>query len=195
MPFALFYDTETTGIPLFDQPSEDPRQPHIVEFAAILMDIETRASVASVHMVTKPDGWEIPSEVEAIHGISTARANEIGVPASTIARVALELGRLATFRVGHSQAFDMRMVRIALKRHGFGDEIADEWKAMPAKCTAKLSKPYVPQAKRNPRLGDAYAVLIGEPLEEAHTAKADAIACARIFWAMVDRDPSILSAE
>lgn len=35
---ALFFDTETTGLPLFEQPSEDPRQPHIVQLAACLVD-------------------------------------------------------------------------------------------------------------------------------------------------------------
>lgn len=35
---AIVYDTETTGLPLFSQPSEDPRQPHIVQLAAIVVD-------------------------------------------------------------------------------------------------------------------------------------------------------------
>lgn len=34
---VLFYDTETSGMPLFDQPSSDPRQPHIVQLAAALV--------------------------------------------------------------------------------------------------------------------------------------------------------------
>ena len=30
----LFYDVETTGLPLRGTPSDDPRQPHLVQFAA-----------------------------------------------------------------------------------------------------------------------------------------------------------------
>ena len=38
MKLAIFYDTETTGIPLFSEPSEHPGQPHIVQLAACLVD-------------------------------------------------------------------------------------------------------------------------------------------------------------
>ena len=34
----LFYDTETSGMPLFDQPSSDPRQPHLMQIAAALVE-------------------------------------------------------------------------------------------------------------------------------------------------------------
>lgn len=186
MSLILFYDTETTGLPLFDQPSEDQRQPHIVEFAATLVDADTRASVASVHLVARPDGWEIPDEVAALHGLTTDRARRIGVDERLIVQTALDLARLADCRVGHSEGFDARIVRIGLKRFGFGDAIADEWKAMHAECTAVLAKPHVPGCKRFPKLGEAYRVLVGRELEEAHTAKADAIACAELYWAIKD---------
>lgn len=44
MKTALFYDTETTGLPL----SEHPDQPHIVQLAAILVDLDTRREIASM---------------------------------------------------------------------------------------------------------------------------------------------------
>ena len=57
---ALFYDTETTGMPLWDQPSEDPQQPHIVQLCAWLVDPDTRKTVAGIDLIVKPDGWEVP---------------------------------------------------------------------------------------------------------------------------------------
>ena len=56
MPLIFVYDTETTGIPLFDQPSDDPRQPHIVEVAAGLFDMETGARFGEYHAIVRPDG-------------------------------------------------------------------------------------------------------------------------------------------
>ena len=39
MNLALFYDTETTGLPDFKAPSEAQHQPHIVQLAALLVDL------------------------------------------------------------------------------------------------------------------------------------------------------------
>lgn len=51
---AIVYDCETTGIPLFEQPSEDPRQPHIVQLAACLVDLDTRDTIASIDVIVRP---------------------------------------------------------------------------------------------------------------------------------------------
>ena len=40
MKKILFYDTETTGLPLWSQPSEHPDQPRVVQLAALLCDEE-----------------------------------------------------------------------------------------------------------------------------------------------------------
>ncbi|WP_182340872.1 hypothetical protein [Comamonas koreensis] len=63
MTLALAYDTETTGLPLFKEPSEHPDQPHIVQLGAILVDLNTRTTIASMDVIIRPDGWTIPDEV------------------------------------------------------------------------------------------------------------------------------------
>lgn len=74
MPNILFFDTETTGIPDFKSPSDAPHQPHLVEVAALVIDEDTRQVINGFHSMVRPDGWTIPDEVAAIHGITTERA-------------------------------------------------------------------------------------------------------------------------
>ena len=76
----LFFDTETTGLPLWKEPSEDPRQPHLVELAALLVNPDTREMIAFMDVIIKPNGWTIPVDVSEIHGITTERALAEGIP-------------------------------------------------------------------------------------------------------------------
>lgn len=196
MTLALFYDTETTGLPLFDQPSEDPRQPHIVQLGACLVELEARKTLATLDVVVKPEGWTIPDEVAAIHGITTERALQVGIPESLAVELLLELAKQAELRVGHNEQFDARIVRIACKRH-FTEETAEEWKAGRAECTARLSTPILklpPTEKmrkagrhhpKTPNLGEAFQHFTGRPLEGAHSALVDVHACVEVYHAVM----------
>lgn len=195
MSLLLFYDTETTDKPLFKEPSEDPRQPHLVELAAALVDTTTRRSVASVHMVARPDGWIIPDEVAAIHGITTDYALQVGVPERALFDAFLTLHRLADGRVAHNESFDARIIRIGIKRFGFGgdtaeevDAFADAFKAATSHCTCFGARPFTALPKNKlPTLSEAYLHFFGEELQAAHSAKADMQACADVFWEVQDQ--------
>ena len=91
MNLALFYDTETTGLPDFKAPSEADHQPHIVQLAALLVDLDTRQTIQSMDVIVRPDGWTIPDEVAAVHGISTEHAAEVGIPERTAVQMFMEL--------------------------------------------------------------------------------------------------------
>ena len=80
MNIALVYDTETTGLPLFREPSESPAQPHLVQLGASLVDLDTRSVLSSIDVIVKPDGWTIPDEVAAIHGITNEKAMDLCIP-------------------------------------------------------------------------------------------------------------------
>lgn len=192
---ALFFDSETSGLPLYNEPSEDPRQPHIVQLGACLVDLATRKVLASLDVIVKPEGWVIPAEVAAIHGIDHERAMALGVPESLAVELLLELHKQAEFRVAHNEDFDARIVRIACKRF-FDEATTDEWKAGIAKCTATLSTPILklPPTKKmvaagrthykTPNLGEAYRFFTGRELVGAHSAMVDVLACMEVFHAI-----------
>jgi DNA polymerase III subunit epsilon len=192
---ALFYDTETTGLPLFNEPSEDPRQPHIVQLGAALVNLDTFDQVASLDLIVRPDGWTVPDDVAAIHGITTEHAMDVGVSAEMVIHMLMELWGCADVRIGHNEGFDARMVRIALMRHASTAD-ADAWKAGAAECTQGLSTPILKlpptakmvAAKRNhhksANLGEAYQFFTGKPLEGAHRAMVDVQACIEVYRAI-----------
>jgi DNA polymerase-3 subunit epsilon len=194
---ALFYDTETSGLPLFNEPSEDPRQPHIVQLAACLVDTDTRATIASMDVTVQPRGWVIPDDVAAIHGITTERATDVGIPESIAVSMFIELWRFRT-RIAHNEAFDARILRIALLRHAIDAALPDRWKAGPAGCTQALSTPILrlPPTPRmiaagrlhhkSANLGEAYRHFTGEQLAGAHNAMVDVQACMTVYFAIVD---------
>lgn len=195
MNTAIFFDTETTGLPLFKEPSEHPGQPHIVQLAACLVDMETRKTIASMDVIVKPDGWTISDDVAAIHGITTEHAMQVGVPEALAVDMFLALWGERT-RIAHNEQFDARIVRIACMRHA--PVFADQWKSGAAECTQTLATPIVkapPTQKmraagrnhfKSASLGEAYEHFIGKKLENAHSAMADVQGCMAVYFAIKD---------
>jgi DNA polymerase-3 subunit epsilon len=194
---ALFYDTETTGLPLFNEPSEDPRQPHIVQLGACLVDLDTWTTLATLDVICRPQGWTIPADVAAIHGITTEHAAAIGVAETMAVGLFMELWEVCDFRVAHNETFDARLMRIALMRHGTRpQEEADKWKAGKAECTQILSTPILklpPTPKmraagrhhnKSANLGEAFQFFTGKPLDGAHSALVDVHACMAVYRAI-----------
>jgi DNA polymerase-3 subunit epsilon len=198
----LAYDTETQFLPLFKEPSEHPGQPHICQIGALLCD---PAGLVLDHLdvIIKPDGWTIPAATTAIHGISTERAMDEGIPEADALETFLALSRRATERVAHNEQFDARIMRIAL--HRFRDEAAaDGWKGhhkvtCTANATVALCK-LPPTQKmlaagfnkfKTPTLAESYRHLFGEEPTYQHTALGDAISVRRILFKLrgIDVEP------
>ena len=205
MATMLVYDTETQGLPDWHAPSEAPQQPHIVQIAAALVDVESRAMVAGIDLIVAPEDWTIPEDVVRVHGISTERAKRYGVAELVALNTFLDLWSCADFRVAHNEAFDARIIRIALKRY-IGDDlpegapapIADVWSNAPAQCTARLATPIcaLPPTEamraarrfhhKTPNLAEAYRHFFGRDPERQHSAAADMAACMQIWFAIAD---------
>ena len=191
MNTLLFYDTETTGLPNWKAPSNDSSQPHLVQLAAILCDEASREIIASIDLIIKPDGWDIPEEVADIHGITTEKAALYGVPEKLAIELFLDM-RGSAARVAHNKTFDQRIIRIGTKRY-FDEPVMESWAEKDDHiCTMQMSKPILmmePKGRfgyKNPKLSEAYHYFMGTELENAHSAMADAKACMSIYFAMKD---------
>jgi DNA polymerase-3 subunit epsilon len=205
MTYELFYDTETTGLPNWSAPSEDPSQPRVTQLAAQLVNTETQIVIASMDFIIRPDGWTIPEELQELTGITMELANDVGVSMRMVLPCFLDLWMSSTRRVGHNESFDMRMLRIELMRNSAYMEMADEWKAGASFCTQSNSIKIVnlpPTAKmvaakrtgpKPPTLGEAYEFFTGEKLDGAHNAMVDVNGCKAVYFGIRDYAPASLA--
>ena len=81
----IIFDTETTGLPKrYDAPVHDTDNwPRAVQLAWQIHD-QWGELVEQKSVLIKPDGFDIPYDSEQIHGISTALAEEKGIPVSEV---------------------------------------------------------------------------------------------------------------
>lgn len=190
----LCLDTETTGLPDFRAPSDADHQPHLVQLAMILLD-DDLVERASVSVIVKPDGWVIPEEgPAAVHGITNAMANAVGIPekVATDLYVSLMYGDQPKVAVAHNSDFDLRIMRIAMLRAGY-DKAWQEARPLASYCTMKTATPIVnlpPTEKmlaagftkpKPPRLSECIMHFFGEELIGAHDALVDVRACVRVY--------------
>jgi len=202
MGLILVKDTETTGLPVWGEPSEGVSQPHLVQLAAILVDEDTRVVVDKMDVTIKPNGWSWGADNEAfkVHGVTMERAMAEGVEEEAALRTFLDLWKRAVFRVGHNCPFDNRMIRITICRY-IDKTFADVFKAQEYQCTGLLSKgilkmPAPPKAKRfgpykMPKLEEAYEFFFpGKKIVGQHSAMGDTQACMEIYFAIQDHNDS-----
>jgi DNA polymerase-3 subunit epsilon len=193
MKKVTFYDTETTGLPSWKEPSGGENQPHLVQLSAIQCDFDSREILQRLDLIIKPNGWTIPEEVTEIHGITTEKAMDCGVDEYSVLRLMLEICR-GSERCAHNRTFDQRIIRIGLKRYGFADEDIDRWaEKEDHHCTMLKAKPIMelpPRGKwgwKNPKLEEAYKFFCGRELgDKAHSSIFDTEACMDVYWAMLD---------
>ena len=185
----LFFDSETTGVPIWKEPSGGDNQPHLVQIAAELVDGESEEVIESMDVIICPDGWEIPEETIELHGITEKIASVQGIPEKEAVQMFLDMYKRADLRVAHNKTFDDRMIRIALKRYfdleSEGRHPSDVWKEGEGFCTMWKTKKAL-GLKKIPTLAEAYFALTGKKLEGAHNAMPDTQACRIIYFALMD---------
>lgn len=182
----LFFDTETTGLPLWKEPSDHPDQPHIVDLACELWDGDEM--VDSFDTIVNP-GVVIPDDVVELHGITTERAIAEGIPKTEAVDRFHDFVKRADLIAGHNVSFDIRMMRIETAR-----VTGEKWENMlPTFCTMRkatnVCRILGPKARFSedwkwPKLSEAIQHFFDEEFEDAHRAAPDCAASRRIYFAL-----------
>lgn len=185
----LIFDTETTGLPKrWDAPITDTDNwPRCVQIAWQLHD-ELGNLIEHQDFLVKPEGFNIPYEAEQIHGISTALAEEKGVPLNEVLEAFNKALLQTKFVVGQNVGFDINIMGCEFHR----EEVQSPLTELPVldtctEHTAELCK--IPGGRggkfKLPTLTELHEFLFGEPFAEAHNATADVEATTRCFLELV----------
>lgn len=176
-----FFDTETSGKCDFKLPPDHFSQPHLVQLAVLVTD-DGNDEVAHANLLVRPEGFEIPDEASAIHGITTEYANRFGVPLKSVLELFKSWVSISSMIVGHNIAYDKLVMDGEYKRV-FGETLLSRALSF---CTMQASTnvcklPGKYGKYKWPKLEEAYAFAFNEKLEDTHDALADIRATAKLY--------------
>jgi len=181
------FDTETT--------SPSPNTTRLVTVAVVVLtrpDPSVQFTRVDHHWLINP-GVPIPDGAAAIHGITTDKAQAEGVDSATAIGQVLEV--LTAHQaaglpvISHNAAFDWTVLDREARRHGHTPPAPTR-----VVDTFVLDK-HADTYRRGSRTLTATAAHYGVTLDHAHEATADALAAARIAWAIASRYPDIGTAD
>lgn len=179
----LFFDTETTGLPLnYKAPASDLNNwPRLVQLAYALHR-EDGSEILRVNQIIKPEGFTIPPEVSKVHGITTEKAIKEGVNLHSALTQFEDALKQADYLVAHNIAFDEKIMGAELLRNGMEDPFLNAKKI----CTMKSSTDYCqikgPYGYKWPNLQQLHTILFGLGFGNAHNASADVEATVKCFF-------------
>lgn len=182
----VYFDTETTGLPSHRLALDHPDQPKICSFA--WKWIRDAGDSEEKHFYIKPQGWIIPPELTAIHGITTEQCIEEGVLLCEVLDEFQEICNLSEEVIGYNIGFDMKMCDISARfinrqylqvRRTIDVMVyATDFCQMPP--TSRMQAVGIHRFK-NPKLSEALSILCGKEFPGAHNALNDVLATEEVY--------------
>jgi DNA polymerase III subunit epsilon len=179
----LFFDTETTGLPLnWKAPVTDLNNwPRLVQLAYLYFDSNGN-KISGGNFIIKPEGFTIPPDVVRIHGISNERANKEGIPLETVLQDFQSMISQAGVLVAHNMKFDEKIVGAEFLRAGMQNLIPSKRKICTMESSSNFCAIKGPYGYKWPKLSELHYKLFRTGFEEAHNAAVDITATAKCFW-------------
>jgi len=179
----IFFDTETTGLPKnWKAPITNlDNWPRMVQIAWVTYN-DAGEMISENDYIIKPEGFTIPAAAIKIHGISTERAEEKGVPLKAVLEKFSEAIKQTKYLIAHNIKFDEKIVGAEFIRKSVQNPFSEAKKL----CTMALSTDFCkisgPYGYKWPKLSELHLKLFGVDFEEAHDAAVDVGACSKCFF-------------
>ncbi|MEQ6333288.1 3'-5' exonuclease [Sphingobium sp. MK2] len=187
----LFFDTETTGLPLRSELLSNPSQPHVTQLGFILEINRTDAMV--VDTLITPQNWTIGAKARELTGITEDMCYESGIPIADAVDLFMIAAENCDFIVCHNVAFDRKLMAIEHARLNAERNPYSVLCGKPTLCTMEKTTNILKLPKKDnrtnfkwPKLSECYQFFFNEELENAHSAIVDIQATRRVFNLLVD---------
>lgn len=189
-PQYLFFDTETTGLPYYDNiPAEASLDnwPRLVQLSWIMTDGEGNIT-KEMNKFVIPEGFVIPADATAIHGISNEYANYWGEKLERVLHVFNKSLKKADYIICHNSWFDTNVIYGEMKRLNIPTTLMEKKTYCTMLtgtdvCAIEWGGP----GFKWPTLQELHKYLFRKEFSDAHDALADVRAVASCFWEMRDR--------
>lgn len=200
-PTYLVFDTETTGLPVRAAkgqppiPADDPRQPRLASYAAIVTDEAGRAISADKFYI-RPQGWTM-AEFDAraiadgkkaaseVNGLTDDFLDRNGVPVVQVLSHYASQIDAGLIVVAFNAVFDTKIMRGELRRAGMPDLFEDTRNI----CAMKALKPYIAEGLYSGGFGNVSLAnaceFFGIVNAEAHDAMGDAEAARSVLEILI----------
>ena len=184
----LIFDTETTGLPKnWNAPLEDlDNWPRLVQLAWQVHG-KNGNLISAQNFIVKPEGFTIPFNAEKIHGISTERAQKIGVPIAFVMDEFKKALEETDFAVGHNIEFDVKVMGAEYARADRDDGLMTKKTLDTMRSSTNFCQLPGGRGKsfKFPTLSELNEKLFSVKIDNAHNASADVEATTRCFLELI----------
>lgn len=189
---ALFFDTETTGLPKERNVSatENPLNwPDLVSLSWAVT--EGSKLIRAKSYLVQPKGWTIPEDSIKIHGISQKMAEQDGTDLRQVMKEFIRDLHLVDISIAHNLEFDKNVVIAASLKH-LKEEVALRWPPYEfctcetgrSICKLATFKPSLSGLYKSPKLSELYIHAFKNPPPDVflHTSLGDVLVLIAAFF-------------
>jgi len=184
----LFFDTETTGLPLnWKAPVDDlSNWPRLVQLAWLAYD---RAGnlLSGADYIIRPEDFSIPVSASGIHGITHARACREGSPIKSVLKEFSSVIDRSEILVAHNMRFDEAIVGAEFLRQKMPNVLLSKERICTMLKSTHFCKLDGAYGYKWPKLSELHYQLFQADFSEAHNAAVDIKITAKCFFALQQR--------